>query len=105
MSEKLTVNVNELKKNMGFLSKIFFLPFELIIKIFNYIYIALLVAYFRFSLKSNIKIDRVSYNTDINIIFINKDSLLNDLVKNNISESEYSDDSDDGTDESDIKKE
>ena len=87
---------------MGFFSKLFFLPFEFIIKIFNYIYIALLVAYFRFSLKSNIKIDKVSFDTDINIIFINKDLSLNNL-NNNISESEYSDESNDLTDESDIK--
>ena len=68
MNNKLTINVNELKTDMNPLFKVVFIyPLELFLKLFNYIYIAILTTYFKIGVKPEIIIESVKFKTDIDI--------------------------------------
>lgn len=89
MDKKFIINVNELKAEMNPIFKIIFvLPFEIVIYIINYIYIAILTSYFKISIQPEVIIDSVKFNTEINIEYTKNSELLDSDNINNLSDSD-----------------
>ena len=89
MDKKFIINVNELKAEMNPIFKILFvLPFEIVIYIINYIYIAIITSYFKINIQPEVIIDSVKFNTDINIEYTKNSELLDSDNINNLSDSD-----------------
>ena len=89
MDKKFIINVNELKAEMNPVFKVIFvLPFEIVIYIINYIYIAILTSYFKINIQPEVIIDSVKFNTDINIEYTKNSELLDSDNLNNLSDSD-----------------
>jgi hypothetical protein len=89
MDKKFIINVNELKTKMNPIFKIvFILPFEIVIYIFNYIYIAILTSYFKINIQPEIIIDSVNFKTDINIEYTKNYEIIDLDNINNLSDSD-----------------
>lgn len=89
MDKKFIINVNELKAEMNPIFKIIFvLPFEIVIYIINYIYIAILTSYFKINIQPEVIIESVKFNTEINIEYTKNSELLDSDNINNLSDSD-----------------
>ena len=92
MKKKFSINVLELKDKMNPIIKyVLFYPMELIIYIFNYIYIAILTSYFRVGLEPEITIDKVHFDTQINIDYQHSNFIDNESDDDESNDNESND--------------